>query len=207
MGAKFGHFSVLENDTKKVIQILKTKKMNDIDLQQFKETAKKLDPNYEPFTDAQNPFLLKLIRMMNTSIRTYYVGSNGKWITIFNDTYGWGSAEQACLEFSLKCDKLCFSASLFDSDVFTLTIFKNGEMLTQHVSGYPEAYDTPSVLGNADIIADTFDVSVPVKNLKDVLWDKELDNKITELERILNIKLWGIYKEEVEKAGWVKTYI
>jgi len=208
MGAKFAHFSIFQMDVEEAIKLLGGVPGTPMNADRLEAFMKKTSPSdFKPLTDEAKEAITKLFNMANKSRKEYMVGVNGKWTTVFNEWFDWSSIEEAAITFSKKTEKICFDISMFDSDVFTLSVYKKGKVLTRHISGATEIYDKKSSLGDIDIIADTFGITEQKETLQKVLEKDDLEEKVTDLEKLFNVKLWRIYTDLAKKMGWKKVTV
>jgi hypothetical protein len=205
MGTKFGNFSVLGSNIEEISRNLKLLDIEQIDTEKVIRLmqADKLDVE-EKKREETKQFFQAAFSYLNNSRKKYYLGENGKWITIFSEWLEWGSAEDTAKRFSQMTPNICFSISMFDADVFTLTIFKEGNILTQHVDGDIEAYGSKSVPGDIDIIAEVFGIPDKKQELSKIMGNKGLEEKVDALEKIFNMQLYGFSASSVKKLHWKK---
>ena len=140
--------------------------------------------------------------------RTYYVGQNLNWTTVFSEEFGFESIDVYTLSLSKNTDKLFFTIGLFDEDVFTFSVIKEGKIVTHHVSGAAETYEMKPSLGDAAIFAETFNVVPRKEQLEQILEtnDSHLDKKITELENLISVKLW-LNRSAPRELRWKKVIL
>jgi hypothetical protein len=112
------------------------------------------------------------------------------------------------LEASKTIDNPILTVSLFDEDVFTLSLVKRGNVITRHVSGSVAPYDLTKSLGDINSFADIFHITPQKDKLEQILKndDNNLDKKITELENLFNMKLW-INRSLPRELKWKKVTI
>ena len=75
MGTKFGHFSV--------------------DMGAFE----RLMGDSKPIDDKSKMFITEFLDLANSSQGDYFVGKNGKWHTIINESFDWGNTEDITVIF------------------------------------------------------------------------------------------------------------
>lgn len=207
MGANFGHFSVFDSSIQEAQETLKSLSSGDNCPLKFDKAMQRAHPNIKPGTEEAIKLVNKLYKAGNPYGSTYYIGTNGKWVTIFNEWFGWGSVEPVAIKYSKNSMKLCFAISLFDSDVFSLAVIKEGYVLTRHICGDKEAYGVESSLGNIDILADTFGINEAKEQLQKILEKDDQEDKISDLERLFDLKLWGINQKELKSMGGKKVTV
>jgi len=118
------------------------------------------------------------------------------------------SIDNYSLNLSKKTNKTFLAVGLFDEDVFTLSIIKSGKIVTSHISGAPEIFEMKEQLGDATEFAKVFNVIEEKDKLGNILKNnnRDLDKKITELEQLVNMKLW-IISDQAQEWCWKEVVI
>ena len=203
MGAKFGHFSVLDGTVDEVTGVLRMLPRNTF-MSRFDRLRGTLDPNAKPLEPDGRKFLELLGKAADVGQSTFFIGTNGKWVTVFQDDGG-SSAEWNALRASESIHKRVLHISLFDDDMFTLALYEKGVLLTKHVSGSTEPYGVKASLGDLDIISSTFSIPAEKGRLEKILSSEDLGKKIDDLETLLAMKLWVLHEQDARKLGWKKV--
>ena len=122
MGTTFAHFSILDSNVEETIKFLDLipKKPNAL------EIMKRISPKEKPFPESINDFkkpekvndeqwqkLLndwpKFINTLKSQKRTYYIGKNNDWTTVFSEEFGLESIRDYALDSRLKRGKIVFN--------------------------------------------------------------------------------------------------
>jgi hypothetical protein len=208
MGTKFAHFSISDSSVDQTIGLLNLipKRPNVI------EMIKRMHPEdpdmFKKLQESSAPESKKLIQYLVSGTREYYIGQNLNWITVFSEEFGFESIDVYTLRLSKNTDKLFFTIGLFDDDVFTFSVIKEGKILTHHVSGAAEIYGMKQSLGDAAIFAETFNVVPRKEQLEQILKTNDLDlyKKLTELENLVSVKLW-LNRSAPRELRWKKVIL
>ena len=221
MGTKFAHFSISDSSIDQTIGLLNLipKRPNIMEImkrvapdnelfnkpiEQLKKPENQSDEQWQKFQKDWS----KATKYMNSQKRTYYVGQNLNWTTVFSEEFGFESIDVYTLSLSKNTDKLFFTIGLFDEDVFTFSVIKQGKILTHHVSGSAEIYGMKQSLGDSAIFAETFNIAPRKEQLEQILKtnDKHLDKKITGLENLVSVKLW-LNRSAPRELRWKKVIL
>jgi hypothetical protein len=209
MGTKFAHFSIQNSSLDETIELLQLIPQRKLTIEKFNSFGKMMSPgNWKPIAPEAANLLEGLFKQVNLSQRTFFVGSNEKWITVFNDDSG-VSAESNAMTLSKLNSKTFLVISDFDDDVFQLVIIKDGIELTRHVSGNAEAYgmSVGESFGDLDIIANTLEIANQKEQLRDILKKDNVFQKIPELEKLIGMTLWIPTEQQMKEMGWKRVVI
>jgi len=134
MGEKFGNFSILNISFEETVKLLEFYPQEPITGDYLKSVMKSLIRDNKPQTEELNKFVDSLAQISNLEERIFYIGTRGKWTTVYSEDFFTGN-EINIMPLTNVCNNTFVISEVFDGDVFGLAVIKKGVLLTRHVSG------------------------------------------------------------------------
>jgi hypothetical protein len=114
--------------------------------------------------------------------------SNG-WTTIVREDFQIELIDQEARKLSKKIDMLVVAIGYYDDDVFTISLFRNGKKIVNHISN--NAYGFTKKIGNPAVFVQELGLEEECKKyLKFIFKCENIYKKIELLEKLLGVPLW-----------------
>jgi hypothetical protein len=170
MGTKFANIQIKESDMYKVEVAIKEYLA---DIKNDKESS--------------GYYLYKMYKSY-----PFYIGQiKDNWVTIIHSAIEWGNVGYIADELSKYYKGVIMAIGYFDDDVFGISIIKDQQELTQHVSGpNVEFYAGKERIGNADTFINELKLTIDKTELKKTLKIDDLEKKVNTLEKYFDALLW-----------------
>lgn len=178
MGTNFGNIHVRTNDLNDVIAALK----------ELSSTRSRIEPNPAMFSDFES-----LLQYANQMKNIYYVGQmQPGWISILNDSFGWGEVEAFAETLSSYMNSSLLSISYFDDDLFEMNVYANGAQITGQIWCSEDIRETYGVERKQADITDLAEVlgHKHISKLIEILNIQTCDQAVEALQDVMQIPLW-----------------
>jgi hypothetical protein len=134
----------------------------------------------------------------------YYGAISEGWVSILNESLSWENVKDVAMTLSKHLEATLLSVGYFDDSIFELNIIKKQKLLTTHISGSDvQVYGKNLLLGNTEIFIKELGIVIDKLELKQILEINNIEDKLSKLEKILNIPIWidGEWLKEEEYDG------
>lgn len=116
---------------------------------------------------------------------------NPNWVTVLNSSFEFETIEKTAKGISKQMEGIFLAIGYFDDDVFIMCVVKEGKTLTNHISGPGiNSYKLKPNLGNIELMIKELDLPVSNDELRRILEMKDIQAKVGELEKVLQLPLW-----------------
>lgn len=135
--------------------------------------------------------IIKKLKMSSS----YYVGAFGRWISVYGDSYDWGTIGTEAQVISQLLKYPVLSVGYFDDDIVEMGLYQHNHLITKHVTGFGvDVYGLEFVEMDKQSFEQILNLGLDTKELASILKNEDPSELVEGMETILDLPLWMKYE-------------